>query len=57
MKNWKERILDFALGALFSAAIGLATIYPRIVAVEERLQRVEKTLETITTVTVKGGTP
>ncbi len=53
MQKWKERVFDFALGVLFSMAITLATIYPRVVSIEQRLSSVERTLEKITTVSVK----
>ncbi len=51
--KWRDRIFDFALGVLLSMAVSMATIYPRVVGIERRLESVEKTLETITTITVR----
>lgn len=53
--KWRDRIFDFALGAVLSMAVSLATIYPRVVGIEQRLKNVEQTLETITTITVRQG--
>lgn len=53
--KWRERIFDFALGVLLSGAISAFTIYVRVSNIETRVARIEKTLETITTITVRGN--